>query len=165
MKRLLAYFLLTLGLVSGVGAQQDTIQQFLRETPRFAILSELVEEAGLAELLQQDGPFTMLVPPDHVFAELPGDTLTALRNDPELLEYVISHHIIEAEMSVINLLDLETMEVQAMSGEDLHIDLEDGLLRVDDAAIVSPDYETGNGIVHEVDGLLMPPEPEEPENN
>ncbi|HSJ82607.1 MAG TPA: fasciclin domain-containing protein, partial [Acidimicrobiia bacterium] len=59
------------------------------EAGSFSTLLTAVEEAGLVETLQGEGPFTVFAPTDEAFAALPEGTLDSLLADSEALSQVL----------------------------------------------------------------------------
>ncbi len=55
-----------------------TITEIVADNPDFSTLLTAVGEAGLAETLSGDGPFTVFAPTDEAFAALPAGTLDTL---------------------------------------------------------------------------------------
>ncbi len=61
--------------------------------PQFSILASLIDESDVAELLTEEGPFTLFAPSDDAFDAMPPDTLAELRRDPDSLDALLRHHI------------------------------------------------------------------------
>merc|ERR1719414_2144862 len=52
--------------------------------------------------------------------------------------------------------DLSGMEVTTLQGETVTIDTTDGV-KVNDANVVIADVATDNGVIHAIDGVIVPP--------
>ena len=60
------------------------------EAGNFKTLVKAVQEAGLVETLQQEGPFTVFAPTDEAFKKLPEGTIESLLNDKEKLTEILT---------------------------------------------------------------------------
>lgn len=127
---------------------------------RFSILLELVEKAGLLNMLSTvppDGPpLTLFTPTNYAFRQLPQSVVTALAlpaNTDVLLE-ILSYHSVPGVWEVTELLDRSSGYVESLQGERLWLNLEQG--RVNDARIIVPDFLVTNGVMHFVTKVLAP---------
>lgn len=117
------------------------------------MLVDLVVQAGLVEALSGEGPFTVFAPVNAAFAALPAETLDAVAGDPALLNKVLTHHVVAGEVMAADLVD--GMSVTTLSGQDITIDLSMGA-KVNGATVIAADLKAGNGVVHVIDGVLLP---------
>ena len=132
----------------------DTVGELLRSGSRFSVLSSLVGEAGLTDLVDDAGPITVFAPDNDAFDALSADVLAELRNEPELLAEVLRHHMVPAARS---LADLDRADpIETLDGSILAVTRDGALLRVDDATVGDGDLTAGNGVVHAIDRVLMP---------
>ena len=127
---------------------------------RYAGLTELgaaVEAAGLTETLSGDGPFTVFAPTNDAF---PDDT--AGLNITQILTY----HVLpgSAASDQVTSGNVDTLATQSF-GEgdaatsvnlDLFIDTTAGVRLNNTADVVIADVRGTNGIVHVIDGVLLP---------
>lgn len=83
----------------------------------FNTLVDAVVDAGLAEALQEEGPFTVFAPTDEAFANLPDGLLASLSEED--LQEILLYHVINAD---IKSGDLEAEQApEALSGEALYV--------------------------------------------
>ena len=131
------------------------------EAGQFSTLVAAVEAAGLVETLEGEGPFTVLAPTDQAFAEAfealgiaPEDLLA----DTETLTAILTYHVIPqaADSSLVATLDGQS--VPTVNGAEVGISVADGQIMIDQATVVSADLEADNGIVHVINGVLLPPD-------
>lgn len=127
-----------------------------------------VKAAGLAEVLQGEGPFTVFAPVDAAFAELPDGTVEMLlqpENQAQLQE-VLTYHVVPGNMNREALLEA-VMEregaasFETVQGERLTVMRNGNNLSVMDASgnsanITLVDVAQSNGVIHVIDGVLMP---------
>jgi uncharacterized surface protein with fasciclin (FAS1) repeats len=117
---------------------------------------EAVRASGLDATLDGDGPFTVLVPTDEAFAALPAGTLDALLANRTLLAAVLSHHVAAGEFDAANL--SAAREVRMLEGEPVPVTVgPDGRLELGGATVNSTDVRAGNGLIHVIDAVLLPP--------
>jgi outer membrane protein OmpA-like peptidoglycan-associated protein len=125
----------------------------LRGNPQFSLLHQLVQDAALADALTGSDPVTLFAPTNESFDALPADAVARLRSDPELLERVLGHHLVQGGLLAA---DLVTGPLVSAAGDQLDIGADGEATTVDGASIVEPDVLAGNGVVHAVDALLLP---------
>lgn len=135
----------------------------LEERGDFTTLLTAINTAGLEETLRGPGPYTLFAPPDSAFAELPGGVLDDLLADPAgALTNVLTYHVVSGRVESTDLTD--GMMVETVNGATLRIDIgADGAVRVNDAMVMEADISASNGIIHVIDGVLIPPETSSPQ--
>ena len=100
----------------------DIIQTAERDG-RFNGFLQLLEAAGMIEVLEGKGPFTVFAPVDEAFGQLPPGVLEWLlaEENGNLLETIIQSHIVpDAALLAQDLLDLE-LEVETLGGAMLAV--------------------------------------------
>ncbi len=140
------------------GTVTGTIIQVIRATPNLQTLASVLTAAGMADALELPGPFTIFAPTDEAFTNLPAEQEEALLNNPAALASVMQYHVVIDQVSADELARLGA--ALASSGQPITITLQaDGSLLVNNAHIVRPDIVASNGIIHEIDQVLLPPAP------
>lgn len=84
----------------------QNISESLGDMEGMTTASALIEQAGLKPMLEGDAPYTLFLPSDQAFAELPESKLEWLRSDegrPELIA-LLRQHIVPG---MVNQQDLE----------------------------------------------------------
>lgn len=126
--------------------------ELLGENAEFALLLANLNRTNLIATLQGPGPYTLFAPNNVVFTQL---GVTSLEVDEETWANVLSYHIVEG---VVTAADLQTpTTLQTLSGYPLTI--REGM-KVEYTTITSADLMARNGVMHMIDGLLLPPEEE-----
>ncbi|MGJ3238453.1 MAG: fasciclin domain-containing protein, partial [Anaerolineae bacterium] len=126
-------------------------------------LATAVVRGGFITTLNGEGPFTVFAPTDVAFAEaleLLELTAEELLADRELLRGVLSYHVVSGSVLSGDLED--GMEVETLNGATLLIGVsEDGVTIADSTDttynVVTADVLASNGVVHVIDGVLLPP--------
>jgi uncharacterized surface protein with fasciclin (FAS1) repeats len=137
---------------------EETMQENIVETAvaagDFTTLTSLVEQAGLAETLSGEGPFTVFAPTDDAFAKVPQATLDSLATDPETLRAVLLYHVVEGEARASDVAKLSSAET--LNGASVRLETTDGGVMVNGATVVQADVTASNGVIHVIDEVLIP---------
>lgn len=136
-----------------------TIVDIAADDARFTTLVTALDSTDLVSSLSGDGPFTVFAPTNEAFEALPDGALEDLigAEDKSQLESILLYHVVEGSTMSGDLADGEQM-VPTLQGDDLTIEVSDEGVMVGDAQVVEADIEAANGVIHVVDGVLMPPE-------
>lgn len=123
----------------------------------FTTLVAAVQAADLVETLQGPGPFTVFAPTDAAFANLPTGTLDnlLLPENKDQLASILTYHVVAGEVKaeqVVNLTSATTVQ-----GQDIAITVIDGTVFLNGVAVTQTDIEASNGVIHIIDGVLLPP--------
>jgi uncharacterized surface protein with fasciclin (FAS1) repeats len=139
-------------------ATGQDIVALAQATPDLSTLVEAVTAADLAGTLQGDGPFTVFAPTNDAFTAVGGDTLDQLLAPAgkQQLTDVLTYHVVPGELTADALEDGQQLET--VQGERLRVRVRDGEVTVGGATVSQPDVEASNGVVHVIDGVLLPPE-------
>lgn len=143
--------------VPAVQAQEKTIAETAMATPDLSTLVDAVKAAGLAETLGGEGPFTVFAPTNAAFAALPAGTLEDLLKpeNKEKLVQIIGYHVIKGDEVMASEITGE-MSPATVQGSNLAVMPQGGKVMVGEAAVVTPDVDASNGVVHLIDKVLIP---------
>ena len=121
----------------------------------FETLVAAVQAAGLAETLKGDGPFTVFAPTDEAFAALPDGTVEDLLKpeNKDQLTSILTYHVVPGKVMSGDLSN--NMMAATVEGSEVTIMTEGGVT-VDGANVVTADIEASNGVIHVIDGVIMP---------
>lgn len=128
--------------------------------PQFNTLSMLVTLAGLGPVVKDPkATLTVFAPTDEAFAKLPKATVDALLADKEALKKVLLYHVLG---SVVTSQDVAGMggsgTPATVNGATVDVTTKDGAVYVNDAKVIKADIKVGNGIIHAIDTVLLPPD-------
>ena len=123
----------------------------------FNTLVAAVQAADLVETLQGPGPFTVFAPTDAAFANLPSGTLESLLlpENKQLLTDILTYHVVAGEVTAEQVVTLTS--ATTVQGEAIAITVVDGTVFLNGVAVSATDVEASNGIIHIIDGVLLPP--------
>ena len=125
------------------------------EDGRFTTLVAALQAAGLADTLAGEGPFTVFAPTDDAFAALPTGTVEALLNDVPQLADILLYHVVDGRTMASDVIGLDM--AQTLQGESVDFALEGEIVKIGEVQIIITDIEAANGVIHVIDGVLLPP--------
>ena len=160
-----ALVLLSLVLLLGFSAMgaaaqtNDNIVDIAAKNNNFDTLHSAIVAAGLADTLASaDAQYTVFAPTDAAFGnfgEANPDLLAAALADPQgALTTVLTYHVVAGNYSSAELLEMGT--VMTLQGEELTITTRNDNVFVNDARVVTADVPAKNGVIHAINGVLLP---------
>jgi uncharacterized surface protein with fasciclin (FAS1) repeats len=123
----------------------------LQNESRFAAL---LANTGVSGSLTGKGPYTVFVPTDASFGQLPPGTMSAMTSAQ--LKRLVQYHIVSGRSIDVNAQVAGT--IQALSKDMLNFSKNTGdkSARVNSAVAIRS-YKASNGIVYVISGVLLPP--------
>ena len=151
----------TEAIATGQSGVQDELSQ--KNVVQVAIGSKdhstlvtAIQAAELVDALSNAGPFTVFAPTNAAFNKLPAGTVESLLK-PEskdalanILQYHVSLGVFKAESFT------DGQVIGQVNGNDITMSVKDGKVMVNGAKIVVS-VPASNGIIHVIDGVLLPP--------
>ncbi|AFY33420.1 fasciclin domain-containing protein [Calothrix sp. PCC 7507] len=120
----------------------------------FNTLLKAFEALELIEILKSPGPFTLFAPTDEAFTKLPKGTFDSLLQDIPKLKKIVTYHVAFGDVWAEDL--EQTDEAQTLEGSIVAIESADGIIKVNDATVLTTDILADNGVIHVIDAVLMP---------
>lgn len=123
---------------------------------RFETLVAALQTAGLAEVLQGEGPFTVFAPTDQAFAQLPPGTVEGLL-EPEnrdQLVAILKYHVIPGR--VYSDEAAKVREASTLQGTAVPVEASGSRLKIGPATVKIADLDATNGVIHVIDRVLLP---------
>ncbi len=132
----------------------QTIVEIASSNPDFSTLVTAVSEAGLADTLSGEGPFTVFAPTNAAFEALPAGTLDTLLEDPTgALTDILKLHVISGDVDSAAATAAVGTCVETLGGKVL-IGQDGDNLTFGGATITDVDIEASNGTIHVIDGVV-----------
>jgi transforming growth factor-beta-induced protein len=161
----LALFVALMGLmVMPVMAQNSgTVVDVLvgDDEGRFTTLTGAVVAAGLADALASGGPFTVFAPTNEAFAAALaslGSDGAALASNPEALAQVLLYHVVPGRVTAATLSFGRSTQTTLLEGATLSVvGGRQGVTINDSVNVIQADLGASNGLIHVIDGVLIPP--------
>jgi uncharacterized surface protein with fasciclin (FAS1) repeats len=116
---------------------------------------KLVKRAGLAGTLSGNTKYTVFAPTDRAFSKVPRSTLNKLLNNRRLLRKVLLYHVIVGKRNAKSLIAFP--RPKTAEGSRLQITKEHRKAFVNGRRILQTDIRATNGIIHVINGVLIPP--------
>lgn len=145
-----------------------TVVDIATGSPDHTTLVQAVTAGGLAETLSGAGPFTVFAPTNAAFAALPAGALDDLLKpeNKEQLVAVLGCHVVEGKAMAADVAKLisdgnGSAEITTLGNCRLTATSMDGKVMIGGAGgtpvtVTAADLEAGNGVVHVIDGVLLP---------
>ena len=120
---------------------------------KFRLLIAALKAADLVPTLKGEGPFTVFAPTDDAFAKLPEGVLADLLQpaNKKRLVSVLAHHVIPGRV----ILGQRTSAGKTLEGSELTV-TSTGNFQVNGVKVLAEDIQASNGVIHIIDGVLLP---------
>jgi uncharacterized surface protein with fasciclin (FAS1) repeats len=117
------------------------------------LLVAALKAADLVSTLKGKGPFTVFAPTDDAFAKLPEGVLAELLRpeNKKRLVSLLTYHVIPGRV----LLRKRTTVGKTLEGSELTV-MPAGNFEVSGVKVLAEDIQVSNGVVHIIDGVLLP---------
>jgi len=131
-----------------------SVADTIARDPQLSTLNGLVQKAGLAETLKAAGPYTVFAPTNDAFSKMPAKVLEELQRDPARLRSVLTYHVLPGKFLAA---DVKPGHAKTAHGANLALAKAGTFVTVEDAMVQTADIAAGNGVIHTVDRVLLPP--------
>lgn len=147
---------------------QETIVGVAAGNENFSTLVAAVKAAGLVDVLNSDGPFTVFAPTNAAFSKLPEGTIATLLkpDNKELLTAILTYHVVKGKFLAAEVLkaikdNKGKFIIKTVQGNTLTASLKGGKVILTDAkgnvsTVVIADVAASNGVIHAIDTVVMP---------
>ncbi|KAL8606510.1 hypothetical protein ACOMHN_037741 [Nucella lapillus] len=126
----------------------------------YSILVRLLKKAGIADSLQDEGPFTLFAPTNEAFQQLGKDTMKELEGNSEQLASLLKTHIADDHLCCAGIFNnpwWHAQRIASQNGRSISLSRDRrGRPLVSDAVIGSCDNMATNGVVHAIESVLVP---------
>ncbi|NIT55771.1 MAG: fasciclin domain-containing protein [Aliifodinibius sp.] len=165
---LLVISLMILGFAS-IFNPDKTISEKVAEKEDLSTLMTALEAAELVEVLKGEGPYTVFAPTNKAFAELPEGKLEDLLKPEHKgeLAKILKYHVVAGKIFASDI--GEEQMIKTLEGSELRIlnqkttddymgDESEAMnsIMVNNAIVTNADIEVSNGVIHIIDGVVMP---------
>ncbi len=136
----------------------NTILDIVVNSDDHDTLEVAVIAAGLAETLSGDGPYTVFAPTDAAFAALPAGTIEALLANTGELMNILLYHVASGTVLSTDLTNGQTIPTLTFF-PPLVVTIDANGVFINNAMVTVADIVADNGVVHVIDAVLLPQEP------
>ncbi len=170
MRTLLRNWLLLVALICSFNtyAQTTSIVETAGNSGNHNLLLAAVQASGISDILAKSGPFTVFAPSDTAFQHFSAEKLKELMNstDKSKLKSLLSYHIVAGKLSASRILSALARgngktSFTTIQGKKVQVHMEGYDIILTDplgntARITQADVIQQNGIVHEIDSVIVP---------
>lgn len=116
-----------------------------------------LKQADLVTSLSNAGPFTVFAPTNAAFDKLPAGTVDGLMKDDKKadLQNILQYHVTTSALKADFFKDGQTLGM--VNGDNVTISVKDGKVMLNNSATIIASIQASNGMVHVIDGVLLPP--------
>lgn len=134
---------------------KKNLVQTLQDDSRFSILVAAVKAAGLVDVLSGASKFTVFAPSNKAFEALPAGTVESLLKpeNKEKLQSILLYHVAAGSLKAADVLSKQSI----VTAQGKSVSINASAVKVNGAGIVKTDIVASNGVIHEIDAVLLPP--------
>ncbi len=146
---------LAMGQAAKADAKEKNLVDTIKATDNLKEFAKLIDAADLAKTLSGKDAYTVFAPTDEAIAKDKAaiDDLMKPANKAKLVRFV-KNHIVAGKDLAAGL--QKKKDVKTLAGTTLVVTFKDGKLMIEKAN-VTKEVMASNGVIHVVDGALMPP--------
>lgn len=163
-------FVILIAIVTSTSAfsQKKDVVDIAIGSADHTTLVAAVKAADLVATLKGAGPFTVFAPTNEAFAKLPEGTVESLlkpENKAQLTK-ILTYHVVAGNIDAAGVMAAiksgkGTAVLTTLSGGKLTASLDKGKVKLTDESgnsvfVTATDLKGTNGIVHVLDGVLLP---------
>ena len=140
---------------TSAGKHEHDIVAVAQSAGSFNTLVAAVQAAGLVEVLQGKGPFTVFAPTDEAFKKLPAGTVENLLKpeNKKQLAAILTYHVVPGKVMAA---DVKTMKVKTVNGQMVDIKVNAKGVTFGGAKVIKTDVPASNGVIHVIDTVVIP---------
>lgn len=134
----------------------NNLIEVLKADGNFNILIKALKISGVAKVLEGEEPFTIFAPTDAAFAKLPQYAVRDLLKpeNKEVLVKILTYHVVPGKVFSR---DLDSGNVTSLQGDLITVRVNTQGIMVNVAKVKKADIQGSNGVIHEIDVLILPP--------
>lgn len=148
--------------------KEGTIVSVAASNENFTTLVAAVKAAGLVDVLNGDGPFTVFAPVNAAFAKLPEGTVGTLLKpeNKKLLTAILTYHVVAGKFNASDVVKAIKANngkfvITTVQGGKLTASISNGNVILTDvkgntSKVIITDVKASNGIIHAIDSVVMP---------
>lgn len=146
----------------------ETIVGVAAANKNFTTLVAAVKAAGLVDVLNSKGLFTVFAPTNDAFDKLPEGTVSTLLKKENLktLSAILTYHVVAGKFKAKEVIQAikdnnGKFVIKTVQGNNLTATIDSGKVILTDAkggksTIILTDVEASNGVIHAIDTVVMP---------
>ncbi|XP_006753627.1 PREDICTED: transforming growth factor-beta-induced protein ig-h3, partial [Myotis davidii] len=132
-----------------------TVMDVLKGDNRFRMLVAAIQSAGLTEMLNREGVYTVFAPTDEAFQAMPPGELNKLLGNAKELASILKYHIGD-EILVSGGVEA-LVRLKSLQGDKLEVSSKNNVVSVNKEPVAEADIMATNGVVYAISSVLQPP--------
>lgn len=133
---------------------QTTIMQAASSDPNLSTFVSLLQRGNFTGVLSEPGNYTVFAPTNAAFSQINASNLDELQSNLPALDQLLLNHIVGTRLTTNDFQGSGTMTM--LTGSPLSYSTAGTTVRIGTATIVSTGIETSNGVLYEIDNVLVP---------
>jgi uncharacterized surface protein with fasciclin (FAS1) repeats len=139
-------------------ARPDTVYDLMKDRKDLDKFMDMVSDADLKDLLKSSGTqVTVFAPTDDAIGDIPRAVRKRIESSKANLQSFVKYHIISGSFVSSSAINGRKSAPATDSGELLLFDGTGKNLKAGEAVVIEADLHAANGIVHIVNGPIVPP--------
>jgi uncharacterized surface protein with fasciclin (FAS1) repeats len=143
-------------------ASQKNVVQVAVSSKDHTTLVTAIKAGELMDALSNAGPFTVFAPTNEAFNKLPAGTVEGLLKpeSKETLVDILQYHVAVGVYKLEALKEGQNIghqNIGQVNGDNINITKKEGAYYVNGTAKIIASIPASNGIIHVIDGVLLPP--------
>jgi uncharacterized surface protein with fasciclin (FAS1) repeats len=132
------------------------VHEAAAELAELSTFTAAIEASSLVEQLAGEGPFTIFAPSNAAMSEIPTNVLDSMLADIDLLDSILSYHVVVGE--ALSADDLSAAGTVETANGSLTLTADSEVLVINDGAatVTCSGIVTANAVIHVVDHVLQP---------
>lgn len=137
-------------------SMKDIVRVAVGSTDHTTLVKAL-QAADLVDVLANPRPFTVFAPTNAAFDKLPKGTLDDLMKADKKadLQNILQYHVTTSSLKADYFQDGQTIGM--VNGDNINVSVKDGKIILNNSATIVASIPASNGMVHVIDGVLLPP--------
>jgi uncharacterized surface protein with fasciclin (FAS1) repeats len=134
----------------------STILEITNANKSLTSLMKGVKAAGLEDVLNGIGPFTIFAPVNLAFSKLaPGEFDDLVKPvNKEKLSGIITYHVIQGKKLADDFSNGQ--KLKTVNGQELSVTVKGDEVLINGARLLARNMQGSNGVVHSMDAVVMP---------
>lgn len=132
-----------------------TVMDVLKGDNRFSMLVAAIQSAGLMEILNREGVYTVFAPTNEAFQAMPPEELNKLLANAKELTNILKYHIGDEILVSGGIGAL--VRLKSLQGDKLEVSSKNNVVSVNKEPVAETDIMATNGVVYAINTVLQPP--------
>ncbi|WP_054738936.1 fasciclin domain-containing protein [Cellulosilyticum ruminicola] len=140
------------------GQNKNIVDVLKKDDKQFSTIMKALDAAGLTDTLKDEGLYTIFVPNNRAFEQLPKGALDNLLKpeNKDQLKDVLTYHITKGKLPSEEAAKLNNQEITMLNGKPVKVEVKGKDIYIQGAKVLRADMDAKNGIIYVIDTVIMP---------